>query len=104
MSEKLEVASASIRDINRTLETMAAGGTHSEASRMEALKTKIPKQYHCFLNLFSEAVTEELPPHRAYDHHIPLNDGFTPLFGKFYAMSHLELEDLKEFLEANLSK
>jgi hypothetical protein len=77
MSEKLEVASASIRDINRTLETMAAGGTHSEASRMEALKTKIPKQYHCFLNLFSEAVIEELPRHRAYDHHIPLKDGFT---------------------------
>ena len=40
---------------------------------------------------------------RAYDHSIPLKDGFTPPFGPIYSLSHVELEALKAWLEDNLS-
>jgi len=64
----------------------------------------VPKEYHEFLPLFSEAVAKALPPHRPYDHKIPLREGFTPPFGPLYSLSKTELQALKEWLEENLSK
>ena len=51
----------------------------------------VPKEYHEFLLLFSEAVAKALPPHRPYDHKIPLREGFTPPFGPLYSLSKTEL-------------
>ena len=64
----------------------------------------IPKEYHEFLPLFSEAVAKALPSHRPYDHKIPLREGFTPPFGPLYLLSKIELQALKEWLEENLDK
>ena len=64
----------------------------------------MPKEYHEFLLLFSEAVAKALPPHWAYDQKIPLREGFTPRFGPLYSLSKTELQALKEWLEENLSK
>ena len=103
-TEKLEVASISLRDINRALTPEASGTTQAGEPQLTALKAKIPSQYHAHLNLFSEVLSEKLPPHRVYDHRIPLSEGFSPPFGKLYAMSQPELVALKTFLEENLSK
>jgi hypothetical protein len=46
----------------------------------------------------------KLPPHRPYNHRIPLNDGFTLPFGPIYSLSRTELEALRKWLEENLSK
>ena len=103
-TEKLEVASISLRDINRALTPEASGTTQAGEPQLTALKAKIPSQYHAHLNLFSEVLSEKLPPHRVYDHRIPLSEGFSPPFGKLYAMSQPELVALTTFLEENLSK
>ena len=64
----------------------------------------IPEEYHKFLGLFSKKEVEGLPPHRSYDHSIPLRKGTTPPFSLLYKMSRMELETLKKYLEDNLSK
>ena len=48
----------------------------------------VPKEYHEFINLFSEEEAKELTPHRVYDHTIPLIEGKQPPFGPLYGMSH----------------
>jgi hypothetical protein len=64
----------------------------------------IPPEYHKFLLLFSEVEANKLLPHCPYDYQIPLKEGFTPLFGPIYAISRMELEALKKWLDENLSK
>jgi hypothetical protein len=68
------------------------------------IKAIIPTEYHKYLKIFENINTDNLPPHRPYDHKIPLEDGFQPPFGPLYSLSHLELEELKRWLEENLSK
>jgi hypothetical protein len=64
----------------------------------------IPLEYHKFLPLFSEVEANKLPPHRPYNHRIPLKEDFTPPFGPIYALSQMELEALWKWLNENLSK
>jgi len=95
--EQLTVFSLSLYEINRALEPK------KEVKHLD-LVDYVPKEYHEFLPLFSEAVAKALPPHRPYDHKIPLREGFTPPFGPLYSLSKTELQALKEWLEENLSK
>jgi hypothetical protein len=64
----------------------------------------VPPEYHNFLPLFSKVAADILPPHRPYDHRIPLKEGKAPPFGPLYSLSRPELEALKAFLEENLAK
>jgi predicted aspartyl protease len=64
----------------------------------------VPPEYHKFLPLFSEAEANKLPPHRPYDHRIPLKEDFTPPFRPIYPLSRTELEALQKWLNENLSK
>jgi hypothetical protein len=68
------------------------------------LKSLIPPEFHEFLPLFDKVIADRLPPHRIYDHKIPLKDGFEPPFGPLYSLSRPELEALKVFLEENLEE
>jgi hypothetical protein len=38
----------------------------------------IPKEYRDLTELFSQREADKLPPHRPYDHRIPLEPGTTP--------------------------
>ena len=49
-------------------------------------------------------MAEILPPHRSYDHKIPLKEGFTPSFGPLYSLSKPELQALRQWIDENLSK
>ena len=63
----------------------------------------VPKRYKEFIDLFdSEGTTAELPPHRSFDHAIDLKEGAQPPWGPIYALSEVELEALKEYLEEML--
>jgi len=64
----------------------------------------IPPEYHKFADLFSETEAKKLPPHRPYDHQIPLEPGTTPPFGTIYSLSPTELETLQKYIEDNLNK
>jgi len=68
------------------------------------LRTLIPDDLQDFLWLFRKEPTDKLPPHRSYDHRIPLKDGFTPPFGPLYSMSRNELQAAWEWLKTNLGK
>ncbi|KAG5718731.1 hypothetical protein E4T56_gene2681 [Termitomyces sp. T112] len=61
-------------------------------------------EYHEFADMFSKGSVKELPPHCSYDHKIDLKEGTSPLFGKIYNMSKIELQALKEYLDDMLGK
>jgi hypothetical protein len=67
-------------------------------------KAIVPPEYHKYLKIFEKVNADKLPPHHPYDHKIPLGDGFQPPFGPLYFLSHPELEELKRWLDENLSK
>ena len=64
----------------------------------------VPEEYHEFLPLFTEAVHNVLPPHRIYDHSIPLKEGSHPPFGPLYSLSRNELIAVREWLDKNLRR
>jgi hypothetical protein len=59
------------------------------------IRAIIPPKYYYYLKMFKRFNTDKLPPHHPCDHKTPLMDGFQPLFGRLYSLSHLELEELK---------
>src|SRR5271170_3623825 len=64
----------------------------------------IPKEYRDLTELFSQREAYKLPPHRPYNHRIPLEPGTTPPFGTIYSMSPMELEVLRKYIEDHLQK
>ena len=65
-------------------------------------ETAIPEAYAEFAPLFQDRELGTLPPHRPYDHTIPLvPDSKTP-FGPLYNLSQKELETLREYIDDNL--
>ena len=79
----------------------------SLGSKLKLATTKnprliVPEHFHKFLNIFEKGKAQELPPHRTYDHSIALNPHSASPFRPLYAMSHMELLVLKEYIEENL--
>jgi len=64
----------------------------------------LPSQYHDLLPVFDRQESNELPPHRSYDHAIDLNPGKEPPYGPLYGMSREETEELRKELETQLTK
>ena len=93
--QRLQIYSISVKEIDKAL---------SRNEEYTDLRTLVPADYHDYLDLFSEAIGSQLPPHRKYDHTIPLKPGFEPPFGPIYSLSRNELIALKEWLDENLSK
>ena len=48
---------------------------------------KLSTEYHDFLDIFSQADSDILPPHRPYDYKIPLMEEKTSPWGSLYSMS-----------------
>ena len=66
--------------------------------------TMLPNCWKHRLDVFDYKAANELPPHRPYDHKIPLQAEKTPSFGALYGMSRDELLVCKKYLEDNLKK
>jgi len=64
----------------------------------------IPPEYHEFADLFNKKRADELPPHRPYNHTVPLESGKAPPFGPIYKLSPMELETVRRYVEENLRK
>jgi hypothetical protein len=75
-----------------------------EIDKKPNIRTIVPPEYHDYLKIFEKANADKLPLHRPSDHTIPLMDGFKPPFGPLYSLSRPELEELKCWLDENLSK
>jgi len=64
-------------------------------------KNPIPLEYHEFLEVFTEKEPTAPPPHRAHDHHIPLEEGKTPPYKPLRPLNEEKMKALKEYLEVN---
>ena len=64
----------------------------------------LPKEYHEFVDVFSRGDSDVLPPHRPYDHRVPVQEDAKLPFSRLYSMSQNELEVLKKYLDDNLRK
>jgi hypothetical protein len=63
----------------------------------------IPAKYSEFVEVFSKAKAEALPPHRSIDHAIDMESGYKPPYGRIYNLSEVKLRTLKAYIETNLA-
>lgn len=65
----------------------------------------VPSQYHDFVDIFSKARADKLPPHRSYDHSIDLIDPKDiPAVGPIYSLSANEAQTLKSEIDSLLAR
>ena len=76
----------------------------SSTEIQEADLSLVPEEYRDLIDLFAQREADKLPPHRPYDHQIPLEPGTMPPFGTIYSMSLIELEALRKYIKENLRK
>ena len=68
------------------------------------LKDQILKEFHKFLNVFSEKNAAWFPESQPWDHKIELKDTFIPKSFKTYNLTPAEQIKLDNFLKGNLDK
>ena len=91
----IQIFSVTLRDINIAL----APKKHTNPA------TKLPTEYHEFLDVFSRTNADVLPKHRPqYNHTIELIEGKAPTWGPLYSMSANELKVLKAYIEKMIDK
>ena len=90
------------KDCDATLYTLNLVMAPSEEPARDA--PCVPPEYAEFAEVFSKEEADQLPPHRPYDHSIPLEKGTTPPFGPIYSLSPKEVDALREYLNENLAK
>ena len=64
---------------------------------VEPLKD-VPWQYWDYQSVFNGQYSDELPPHRSFDHTIDMVEGKELPWGPIYALSEKELEGLRTYL------
>ena len=64
----------------------------------------VPKEYHEFLNVFSEEKAARFPESKEWDHKIDMKEGFKPKSFKNYNLTPEEQIELDKFLNENLEK
>ena len=68
------------------------------------LEEQVPKEFHEFLDVFSEEKAARFPESRPWDHKIELKDTFVPKSFKTYNLTPQEQVELDKFLKENLEK
>ena len=63
----------------------------------------IPAIYRDFVEVFSRALVETLPPHQSTDHAVDLEPGYNLPYGRIYNTSEFELRMERAYIEANLA-
>jgi hypothetical protein len=73
---------------------------------LQQMETKptLPEMYSAFESVFEDREPGILPPHRPFDHAIPLEPDAKAPFGPLYTLSQKELESLREYIDDNLKK
>jgi hypothetical protein len=68
------------------------------------LEEQVPKEFHEFLDVFSEEKAARFPEPRPWDHKIEMKDTFVPKSFKTYNLTPQEQIELDKFLKENLEK
>ena len=74
-----------------------------EAAEHAELLSKVPPEYHEYLDIFSKSKSAHLPPTCPCDHKIKLENGAALPFSPIYSLSKVEQLALKTFINENLS-
>ena len=64
----------------------------------------IPKEYHKYLDVFSEGKAARFPEFKPWDHKIKMKEGFKPKSFKNYNLTPAEQLELNNFCKENLEK
>src|ERR1700734_2772882 len=86
--------------------TLATELAIQENSKKDELTTEqmVPKEYHEYLDIFSEEKANRFPSSRPWDHKIEMKEGFEPKSCKNYNLTPEEQTELDKFLKENLDK
>ncbi len=71
---------------------------------LKEVKAKLSLKYHDYLDMFDQAITDQLSSHRFYDHKIELIDEKTSSQSRLYHMSDYKLQKMKNYLIEHLNK
>ena len=93
-----------LEEIDREIGDRQATDRAAEATNEELLARKLPSKYQDLIDVFSKTESDELPPHRAIDHKIVLEQENELRLSPLYHMSLAELQTVKQYLLDNLSK
>ena len=70
--------------------------------KVKEIQVTLPEEYTKYAEVFSEEVSQRMPPSRPYGHPILLNKTFVPKIGKVYPLSTDEQKATDNFIEENL--
>ncbi|CEP10366.1 hypothetical protein, partial, partial [Parasitella parasitica] len=79
------------RSATSTFDTTRAPITEAQKAEDTEILSKLPAKYHSFKDVFSKIEADKLPPHRPYDHTIPLKPNTEVPYGPLYNLSKVEL-------------
>ena len=68
------------------------------------LEEQVPKEFHEYLDIFSEEKAAQFPEPWTWDHKIEMKDMFIPKSFKTYNLTPQEQIELDKFLKENLDK
>ncbi len=71
---------------------------------LKEVKTKLSLKYHDYLDMFDQAMTDQLFSHCFYNHKIELIDEKISSQSHFYHMSDYKLQKMKNYLIKHLNK
>ncbi|CEP13211.1 hypothetical protein [Parasitella parasitica] len=96
-----EGLSSSLSDVATQLSVV---NTIVDSSQVPPNEVTLPPQYQDYAKVFSKLEADKLPPHRPYDHKIPLVPDAVVPYGPMFSMSQLELKTLYDYIQENLAK
>ena len=76
----------------------------NQKKKILPLEEQIPKEFHEYLDVFSEERAARFPESRTWDHKIEMKESFTPKSFKTYNLTPEEQIELDKFLKDNLNK
>ncbi|EED18927.1 retrotransposon polyprotein, putative [Talaromyces stipitatus ATCC 10500] len=100
-----ETCMTSLHEIEKAIDgQLQLQNEEEKDTETEGIKKTLPEKYWEFIDVFLKSKSDELPPHRLYDHKIELTEekqlGYSPI----YRMSLEELEAAREYILENLHK
>ena len=76
----------------------------SHVKTFEKIKVKLSLEYHDYLDMFNQVMTNQLSFHRFYDHKIELIDEEMLFRSRLYQMFNHKLQKIKKYLINHLNK
>jgi hypothetical protein len=99
-----ELFSTSIYEIDHELQGRKTREVEITDEERTEILSRLPESYRPYLEDFSKAASDILPPSQSYNHKIELEADHTLGHGPLYSQSIEELEVLKKYLLENLDK